>query len=441
LRAWLRARLSAELSAGLAYDRLDMTETLVRTPGSALERYLARTPRSRELFERATASLPGGSTRTTTFAAPYPPYVMAGARAQIVDVDRNEYLDLIGNYTSLILGHGDPEVVAAVEAQVRRGSAFAAPTEVEIKLAEEIRSRLPSIERLRFTNSGTEATMLALRAARAATGRPLVARFERSYHGTHDIVSPDRTGIPATVDDLVVELPWGDIDPVVSTIAGREADVAAIIIEPIQGAGGIRAADPAFLQGLREYTRAQGMVLIFDEVISFRVGPGGVQEQLGIRPDLTTLGKIIGGGHPLAAFGGSAEIMDRFDARRPDAMSHGGTFNGNPIAAAAGLATLRALNAAAYDSLNALGARLATRLRGALSVAGSTASVDQVASLFQLRPPAGLERGQLFLELLCAGFWLAPRGMGALSVPMTEADVDTFADAAAEVLGAVSPPA
>ncbi|MEZ0239175.1 MAG: aminotransferase class III-fold pyridoxal phosphate-dependent enzyme, partial [Chloroflexota bacterium] len=176
--------------------------------------YLARTPGSAAMFERAAASLPGGSTRTTVYSAPYPPYMVRGEGIRTWDVDGNEYRDFLGNYTSLILGHAHPEVVAAVEAQVRRGSAFAAPTETEIELAEEIRRRLPSIERIRFTNSGTEATMFAIRAARAFTGRSLVAKFELAYHGTHDVAVAWTPGVPAGTSDLVLELPWDDAEGV-----------------------------------------------------------------------------------------------------------------------------------------------------------------------------------------------------------------------------------
>src|SRR4249919_3855862 len=195
------------------------------TSMTVLDEYLARTPRSRELFERATASLPGGSTRTTVYTAPYPPYVESGAGLQLRDVDGNVYRDFLGNYTSLILGHAHPAVVAAVEAQVRRGSAFGAPTETEVELAEEIRRRVPSVERLRFTSSGTEATMFAIRAARAFTGRSLIAKFERSYHGTHDGVMVGSAGVPEAMADLVVELPWGDPEAIVATLHGREADL------------------------------------------------------------------------------------------------------------------------------------------------------------------------------------------------------------------------
>jgi glutamate-1-semialdehyde 2,1-aminomutase len=413
---------------------------------SLVDEYLARTPRSAALFERATGSIPGGSTRTTVFNPPYPPYMVRGEGLRTWDVDGNVYRDFLGNYTSLILGHSHPAVVEAVTAQVRKASAFAAPTEVEIELAEEIRRRLPSVERLRFTNSGTEATMFAIRAARAFTGRDLVGRFDGAYHGTHDTVLPGTPGVPKATSDLVVDLPWGDPDGVERAIAGRERDLAAIIIEPVQGAGGVRPADPGFLRSLRDMTTEMGAVLIFDEIIAFRVGPNGAQGLLGVAPDLTTLGKIIGGGYALAAFGGRAEIMDRFDARRPGALSHGGTFNGNPVAAAAGLATLRELTPDRYTRLAELGGRLRDRLSARVLAAGIDARVDGVASLFQVFAGPTLQGdGQLtasqtlFLGLLLDGFHLAPRGMGAIATPATEQDVDQLADAIVARLAAMSP--
>jgi glutamate-1-semialdehyde 2,1-aminomutase len=403
---------------------------------SVIDEYLARTPESAALFERATASIPGGSTRTTVFNPPYPPYMVRGEGLRTWDVDGNEYRDFLGNYTSLILGHSHPAVVEAVTAQVRRASAFAAPTEVEVELAEEIRRRLPSVERLRFTNSGTEATMFAIRAARAFTGRDLVARFDSSYHGTHDTVLPGTPGVPRATSELVVDLPWGDLDGIERTLAGRERELAAVVIEPVQGAGGIRPADPAFLQALRDMTSEIGAVLIFDEIIAFRIGPNGAQGVYGVTPDLTTLGKIIGGGYALAAFGGRAEIMDQFDARRPGALSHGGTFNGNPVAAAAGLATLRELTPDRYVEIARLGERLRGRLAGDITARGLDARVDGIASLFQvfsgptLAGAGDLTGAQtLFLGLLVDGFHLAPRGMGAIATPATEQDVDDLADA------------
>jgi glutamate-1-semialdehyde 2,1-aminomutase len=411
-----------------------------------VDEYLARTPRSRELFEQATRAIPGGSTRTTIFNPPYPPYMVRGEGLRTWDVDDNEYRDFLGNYTSLILGHSHPAVVDAVTAQVRRGSAFAAPTETEIELAEEIKRRLPSVERVRFTNSGTEATMFAIRAARAVTGRDLVARFDGAYHGTHDTVLPGTPGVPDAVSGLVVDLPWADAGGVEEALAGRERDLAAVIIEPVQGAGGVRAAGPTFLRFLRDYTQQIGAVLIFDEIIAFRVGYNGAQGLLGIEPDLTTLGKIIGGGYALAAFGGRAEIMDRFDARRAWSLSHGGTFNGNPVAATAGLATLRELTPDRYDGLAERGDRLRARLADGIARGGIDARVDGIASLFQVfaGPTLGGEgeltaSQTLFLGLLLDGFHLAPRGMGAISTPATERDVDELADAVVARLAAMTP--
>jgi glutamate-1-semialdehyde 2,1-aminomutase len=397
------------------------------------------------MFERATASLPGGSTRTTIFSAPYPPYMARGAGIRTWDLDGNEYRDFLGNYTSLILGHAHPDVVAAVEAQVRRGSAFAAPTESEIELAEEIRSRLPSIERIRFTNSGTEATMFAIRAARAFTGRPLLAKFEGAYHGTNDTVLAGSPGVPDATSALVLELPWGDADGVERAIAGRERELAAVIIEPVQGAGGVRAAAPEFLRFLRALTTRIGALLIFDEVIAFRVGPNGAQGRLGgVRPDLTTLGKIIGGGYPSGAFGGRQEVMDQFDQRRPGALVHGGTFNGNPVAVAAGLATLRHLTPQRHAELERMGDRLRAALTAAFEREGLDARATGIASIFQVFPGSGLvgpegltPQSALFLGLLLDGFHLAPRGMGALSTPMTDADLDELVDAVARRLGAM----
>jgi len=410
-----------------------------RTESAALHaEYRARTPRSAAMFERATGVLPGGSTRTTIYAPPYPPYLAGGRGIHVTDLDGNDYRDFLGNYTSLILGHAHPDVVAAAEAQVRRGSAFGAPTELEVALAEELVRRIDSVERVRFTNSGTEATMFAIRAARAVTGRSLVATFERAYHGTHDTVVAGSPGVPAPVGELVVTLPWEDPEGIDRALAGRMGDLAAIVIEPIQGAGGVRAASAEVLRQLRDVCDRFGALLIFDEVISFRASPGGAQALAGVRPDLTTLGKIIGGGYPLAAFGGSAAVMDAFDARRTGALTHGGTFNGNPVGAAAGVATLAALTPPVYDELAARAGRLREAVAAGATKTGVNVRVDVEASLFQVRlgdhtaasaVATGSGSADLFVRLLLEGFYLAPRGMGAIATPATDGDVDDLAAA------------
>ena len=416
-------------------------------PAAALHAaYRDRTPRSAELFERASRVLPGGSTRTTVYAPPYPPYLVEGRGIQVTDADDNTYRDFLGNYTSLILGHAHPAVVAAVEDQVGRGSAFGAPTEAEVALAEELVRRIDSVEKIRFTNSGTEATMFAIRVARAATGRSGIAVFERAYHGTHDTVVATSPGVPSSVGGHVITLPWEDLAGVERAIAGRERDLAAIVIEPIQGAGGVRAASRELLSGLRAVCDRIGALLIFDEIIAFRASPGGAQALVGVRPDLTTLGKIIGGGYPLAAFGGSSEVMDRFDARRPGALTHGGTFNGNPIAAAAGLATLNELTADVYPRLAAGAERLRAVVAAGAAREGVDVQVDTAASLFQVRlgdhtaasaVATGTGAADLFVRLLLAGFYLAPRGMGAIATPATDDDVDALANAIVDAAKAI----
>jgi glutamate-1-semialdehyde 2,1-aminomutase len=241
---------------------------------------------------------------------------------------------------------------------------------------------------------------------------------------------------------LVVELPWGDAGAVEAVLRGREDQLAAIIIEPVQGAGGVRMPEPGFLPFLRSFTERHGALLIFDEIISFRIAPGGAQERFGIRPDLTSLGKIIGGGYPLAAFGGRADVMEIFDARRPGAVSHGGTFNGNPVAAAAGLATLRELTPDVYARLDALGERAGSAIATEIDRGGIDARVAVVGSLFQVftGPGAtafatGVAGGPtLFLAMLLEGFYLAPRGMGAIPTIARDADVDDLAHAIGRAL-------
>jgi len=415
-----------------------MTAPTLPTVGDAEATFRARTPRSAALFEHATRAMPGGSTRSTVYFAPYPPYIDHGSGAHLTDIDGNVYLDLLNNYTSLILGHAHPDVVAAVVAQVGRGSAFGAPTGVEVALADEIESRVQSVDELRFTNSGTEATMFALRLARAATGRAVIAKFEGAYHGTHDYALAGSRGIPEAVNALVVELPWDDMAGVRERLAGRERELAAIIIEPVQGAGGVRPATPGFLAELRAFTERHGIILVFDEIICFRIGYHGAQGEVGVTPDLTTFGKIVGGGYALAAFGGRADLMDLLDVRRPGAIVHGGTFNGNPVAAAAGLATLRHLTPARFEELNARGAALRVALAEGFTRAGLDAAVTGAGSLFHVHLggvgsrsaacQASLQQA-FHLSMINDGYYLAPRGMGALSTPMTRAEIDGLADA------------
>lgn len=430
-----------------------MYQTQLQAGLEAVEqRFRASSPRSADLFERALRSLPGGNTRTTVYATPYPFYVDHSAGYSVVDVDGNARVDFINNYSSLILGHAHPQVVAAVQRQVPLGMSVAAPTVLEVELAEELKRRLPSIERLRFTNSGTEATLLALRAARAFTGRGKIAKFDVGYHGSHDYAAaPDTTGqttattpdgIPLEVARTVVTLPYNDRAGVERIITAHQHELAALIVEPVIGAGGILIPQEGFLHFLREITQRFGIVLIFDEIIAFRLSYHGAQGYFGVTPDLTTLGKIIGGGLPVGAFGGKAEIMELFDPRRSNAIGHGGTFNASPVVMAGGLATLRELTPEAYNRLNNMGAALKTKLDALFASFKLPAQVNQIGSLFNIHfsdkpvndyTSAAASDKQLmralYLAMLNHGVILTPRGMGCLSTPMMDAQIDQFVEA------------
>ena len=429
--------------------------------------YQAKTARSRTLYEDALAVMPGGNSRTTTFFDPYPFYVGRGQGAHVIDADGNDRLDFNGNYTSLILGHAVPEVVKAAQEAAALGLSFPGPTDHEIRLAEMLTRRIPSLQHVRFTNSGTEATMNAVRVARAFTGRTKIAKFEGAFHGTHDdvLVSvapdpkvaggrrrpkavPSSEGIPAAVLKNVIVLPWNDGDACEETLEREAGNLAALLVDPLLGIGGIIPPADGFLQRLRAVTERHGILLIFDEVISFRIAWGGAQERFGVRADLTTLGKIIGGGLPVGAFGGRPDIMAAYDPRRGAArIGHGGTFNANPVTMAAGIATLNALTPEAYVRLDALGERLrggvsrlldATRRRGQVSGVGSLFCLHWTSSPLtdyrSSRPKDPQAPLRVFLALLNEGVLLTQRGMGACSLAMADEDIDRFVNALARVL-------
>ena len=318
------------------------------------------------------------------------------------DLDGNVRLDFYNNATSLIFGHAYPPVVAAISDQASKGTAFAIPTEPEVALAQLLAARIPSVEQIRFTNSGTEGVLFAIRAARAFTGREKIAKFEGGYHGTADHVSisvtPDLafTGdprqprpVPAsagitrnTVDDVVI-LPFNDLEGTTALITAHQDELAAVIVEPILGSCGYVPAKREFLQGLRDLTKRLGMLLIFDEVQTFRLSAGGAQALLDIIPDLTVLGKIIGGGLPVGGVGGRSDVMAAFDATAgAPKIPHAGTFNGNPVTMRAGLATLWDLTPAVYERLNQMGDEFRQRVQALCSRYGVPVQVTGEGSLF-----------------------------------------------------------
>ena len=363
--------------------------------------------RSRALMARSQAVLPGGvnsPARAYRAVGGDPVVLERGAGALVYDVDGNEYVDYLGSFGPLILGHAHPAVVEAVQAAAAIGTSFGAPTEAELELAELVVEALPSVEMVRFVNSGTEAVMSALRLARAATARDLIVKFEGCYHGHSDgllaaagsgvatLGLPDSPGVPATFAAQTILAPYNDASAVGAIFEAHPRAVAAVIVEPIAGNMGVVEPAPGFLEELRRLCDANGALLIFDEVISgFRIGWSGAQGHYGVRPDLTTLGKVIGGGLPVGAYGGPRELLERM-APAGD-VYQAGTLSGNPLAMAAGLATLRTLQAheAAYARLDELGALLASGVLDAARDAGITFAVGRAGSaltgFFREKPP------------------------------------------------------
>ena len=315
------------------------------------------TRKSRSLFARARRSIPGGvnsPVRAFGSVGGTPRFLERGKGCRVWDADGNEYVDYVGSWGPLILGHADPGILRAVRAAMARGTSFGAPTEGEIELAEAIRRAVPSIERVRMVSSGTEATMSAIRLARGATGRERILKFSGCYHGHADALLvgagsgvatlgiPGSPGVPAAFTQLTIQAPFNDLDAVADAFRRWGDDIACVIVEPVAGNMGCVPPTPGFLEGLRELCTASGALLIFDEVMSgFRVARGGAQERYGVKPDLTCLGKVVGGGLPAAAFGGRADLMDQMAPDGP--VYQAGTLSGNPLAVAAGLETLRRL--------------------------------------------------------------------------------------------------
>ena len=427
---------------------------------------------SHAIYNRALASLPGGNTRTTVFMKPYPIYAARGEGCRIWDVDGNEFIDCINNFTSLIHGHAHPSLIEAATRQLSVGSAFGLPTESEIDLAELLVSRLPSVQQVRFANSGTEAVMMALKAARAFTGRPKIAKCEGAYHGSYDYAevsldpSPDAWGRNAPVsvayakgtpDNVladVVTIPFNDTEAAVSLVREHGSELACVMVDPMPNRAGLAPADKAYLNALREITREVGALLVFDEVITFRLGYSGAQGLWGIDPDLTTLGKIVGGGFPVGAIAGRKEVMSVFDPRSgKPALPHGGTFSANPVTMRAGLAAMQLLDEAAFTRLNVIGEAVRKGVNEAFrrkGVPGGTVGLGSLLKIHFVDRPIRDYRSAYMTEqetkrqavfnlgLLNRGVLAASYGLMALSTPMTDADVDTIVAAASDALAEVS---
>jgi glutamate-1-semialdehyde 2,1-aminomutase len=411
-------------------------------PESATTReYLARTPISRGYFDRFCLCLPGGETRSVTQYDPYPIVVADGHGPLIYDVDGNEYLDVLNNYTALVHGHGFGPITEAVQATLSSGTVFPAPHVALLELGEMMIQRYLPVERVRFTNSGTEATLLALRIARAASGRERIVIFEGGYHGS----------VPEFIDSSAhtVRVPYNDADRACAAI---DPSVAAVIAEPFLGSGGVIPGDTEFLHAVADRARVVGSLFVLDEVQSLRNAFHGMSSQLRLVPDLLVMGKVIGGGFPVGAVGGKESLMNLTTAKKGGRLSHSGTFNGNVVTTSAGVACLRALDESAISRLNRSAASLADGIEASARRVGVPVTVTRAGSILHLHLLGGTRsssdaRGigsqavvaQLHLALLLEGVYAAPRGMLNLSTALDDSQIAQVAVAYENAFSRIQP--
>jgi glutamate-1-semialdehyde 2,1-aminomutase len=419
----------------------------------AEQRYTAANPISAGMHEAAKTVMPGGNTRTTLHFAPFPLSVRSAAGAEVTDVDGHVYADFVNEYTAGLLGHSEPVVQAALKRAIDDGLTLGAPNIYERELAAAVSARFPSMERLRFCNSGTEANLLALATARAVTGKPAVMVFDGAYHGS--LLTFSHGASPLNMPIPFIEGRYNDIEATRRVIIDNAGRLAAVLLEPMQGSGGAIPAEPSFLAALRAACSEHGVLLVFDEVMTSRLSTGGLQKLRDIRPDMTTLGKYVGGGMTIGAFGGRAGIMERFDPSRPDAFPHGGTFNNNVLAMAAGHAAFsQVLTPERIDRMNALGDGLRARVNALAAQHGLALQATGVGSIFGLhfhRGPIrssrdldagvhgrareiGALRALFQFDALARGIYIARRLTANLSLATTEADVARFIETVEEFL-------
>lgn len=403
--------------------------------------YVARNPASAAQHADATAFMPGGNTRTVLFFEPFPLTIVKGEGCKVWDADGHEYFDFMGEYTAGLAGHSNPLIIEAIKAAADNGLSLSGHTRTEAEFARILSERFPAMELLRFTNSGTEATLLALTLARIATGRKKVMAFDGGYHGSVFVFRNQVNAINIPFDWIFA--PYNDVEATRALIEQHRADLAAVIVEPMQGSGGCIPAEPEFLSMLRTATTEAGALLVLDEVMTSRLAPGGLQTRYGIRPDLMTLGKYLAGGMSFGAFGGRADLMRRFDPRAPGALGHAGTFNNNTITMSAGVAAMtKVVTQPALDRVNALGDALRQRLNAVCSKYEAPICVTGIGSLLTIHAVEGPVRSSadlaaqdqrikelIFFDLLEQGIYIARRGMAALSLEIDEPACDAFAAA------------
>ncbi len=413
--------------------------TLDTAVAEARRRYAEANPTSADWARRASGVLPGGNTRSVLHFDPFPFRVASAQRQYLVDVDGHRYVDLLGNYTAGLLGHSPEPVRAAAHLAIDGGWALGAVHPNEVRLAEAIVERFPSIEQVRFTNSGTEANLMALALATHHTGRRKVLVFAGGYHGGV-LTFGGGASSPVNVPHDWVVSTYNDLDALAAVFAEHGADIAAVLVEPLQGSAGCIPASDEFLASVRAHCDASGSLLVFDEVMTSRLSTGGAQRLRGVLPDLTTLGKYVAGGFTFGAFGGRRDLMAAFDASTGGALGHAGTFNNNVVSMAAGVATLtEVLTADVLVATNARGDRLRDGLDAVFADSGVPMCATGTGSLMNVHGTSGPVRSVddlranddrwkelLFFDALEAGFYIARRGFIALSIEVTDDDVDAF---------------
>jgi len=415
---------------------------IARALADAKSRYVAANPLSQEQHRKAAEVLPGGNTRTVLFSEPFPITLSGGRGCRITALDGQEYIDFLGDYSAGLYGHSDPILRQALIGALDHGWVIGGHIRLEEELARLICERFASIDLVRFTNSGTEANLFAISAARAISGKKKVMVFEGAYHGGVFMFGGKTS--PLTAPFEFVRAPYNDVDGTRALLDAHPEEIGTIVIEPMQGSAGCIPADQAFLQMLRDWSRTHGALLIFDEVMTSRLSPGGLQAVYGVAPDMTTLGKYVGGGLSFGAFGGRAEVMRRFDPLQPDALAHAGTFNNNVFTMAAGVAGLRDVyTASAALALNARGDALRNRLNAVAKEARFPMQFTGLGSMMNVHMYAGTVRSVrdvdpgtkplsdlFYFQMLDHGAWLARRGMINLSLPIGDAECDQLVRAA-----------
>ena len=439
--------MTPPLDASAAPRNSDLDAALAE----ARENYARTRPHSADAHEVARTVMPGGNTRSTLFYTPFPTAMKSGQGCYLEDIDGNKYLDLCGEYTAGLFGHSDPRIQAMLHQVIENGISLASVGENEAKLAAILCARFPALELVRFTNSGTEANLMAVAAARAHTGRSKIIAFRGGYHG--GVMSFVTGGSVVNAPFSVTLAAYNDLPGTLALIREHAADLAAVLLEPMMGSGGCIPATRDFLAGLRDATRDVGAMLIFDEVMTSRHTAGGLQKLLGITPDLVSLGKYIAGGMSFGAFGGRADVMQVFDSHRPNALTHAGTFNNNVLSMSAGMLAMGEIfDDSAAEALRQRGDGLRDALNAICTKHGVAMQFTGIGSMVQphfrlgpiLRPytASAQEEGLrelFFLDMMKAGIYIARRGMVALSLPVGAAELARYIAAVEEFCASRKP--